>query len=98
MGRPDFEQVKNNLALVVNDSISSKGTRVTHAQRRSVDESAVMVAAPGNGMLSLADNREVSPAPVSRFAPKTLSTNIAHNRVTLPFKRAASFKDMLNSG
>jgi len=44
-------------------------------------------------MLSLIDNREVSPAPVSRFAPKTLgySNNIAHNRITLPFNRAGSF-------
>lgn len=54
-----------------------------------------MLAEPGNGMLSLIDNREVSPAPVSRFAPKTLgySNNISHNRITLPFNRAGSFKE-----
>ena len=44
-------------------------------------------------MLSLIDNREVSPAPVSRFFPKTrgYGNNISHNRVTLPFNRAGSF-------
>ena len=39
-------------------------------------------------MLSLIDNREVSPAPVSNFVPRTLGpSNMGHNRVTLPFKR-----------
>jgi len=51
-----------------------------------------MMVEPGQGMLSLIDNREVSPAPVSHFAPRTLGNNIGHNRVTLPFNRAGSFK------
>jgi len=43
-------------------------------------------------MLSLIDNREVSPAPVSQFALKTLGNNMGSNRVTLPFNRVNSFK------
>ena len=49
-----------------------------------------MQAQPGQGMLSLIDHREVSPAPVSHFAPRTLggaSGNIGSTRVTLPFRR-----------
>ena len=47
-----------------------------------------MMAAPGHGMLNLIDNREISPAPVSHFAPKMRGpSNMNHNRVTLPFKR-----------
>ena len=62
-----------------------------------------MMAAPGFGMLSLIDNREVSPAPVSHFKPKTLGNNIGNNRVSLPFNRSGSFKetstlDKLTSG
>ena len=42
--------------------------------------------------LSLADNREVSPSPVSHFIPKN---QIGHNRVSLPFnglQKTSSFK------
>lgn len=46
-----------------------------------------MIAAPGKGMLSLMNHREVSPAPVSSFALFTQSNNMRNNRVTIPFKR-----------
>ena len=43
-------------------------------------------------MLSLADNREVSPVPVSPFEARRIPSNITNTRVTLPFNKACSFK------
>ena len=89
MGDPGHRNIKNNHAnQATNDSISSNKTRPSRDRGIGRDQSAVMMAAPGQGMLSLIDNREVSPAPVSHFAPRTLgANNIGNNRVTLPFKR-----------
>ena len=53
-----------------------------------VPPTAMRDAEPG---LSLADNREVSPSPVAGFNPRSVSHNIGHNRVTVPFNRASSF-------
>ena len=50
-----------------------------------------MMAQPGHGVLSLIDNREVSPAPVSHFKPKTLLGG-SNASVSFPFHRAGSFK------
>ena len=86
VGHPDYEQVKNP---ELNDSISSNQTRPSGDRQIGRDGSAVMNAAPGLGMLSLIDNREVSPAPVSHFASKT---RIGHNRVSLPFHKQGSLK------
>ena len=59
---------------MINDSISSNKTRPDEDRQIGRDQSAaVMIAAPGQvGVLSLIDNREVSPAPVSHFKPKRL--------------------------
>ena len=47
-----------------------------------------MIAAPGQGMFTLIDNREVSPAPVSGFATRIRGPgNMNSNRVSVPFKR-----------
>ena len=53
-----------------------------------------MMAAPGPGLLTLIDNREVSPAPVSNFAWKT---RIENSRVNLPFNRSGSMKVSLRA-
>ena len=53
---------------------------------------------PPHNFLSLADNREVSPAPVTNFSARSLSNKIGHNRVTVPFSRAQSFKGTSFSG
>lgn len=92
MGDPGHANFKNNpLQLAVNDSISSNKTRPSQDKNDGMDQSAIRMVAPGQGILSLIDNREVSPAPVSHFAPKTLGINrMGHNRVTLPFKRRFS--------
>ena len=87
-GDPGHKNFKNNQALLANDSISSNKTRPSQDHLIGRDQSAIMMAAPGHGMLTLLDNREISPAPVSRFAPKMCGPgNMNHNRVTLPFKR-----------
>lgn len=49
------------------------------------------------GMLSLIDNREVSPKPVSHFALKGQGNNMGSNRVTLPFNRVDSFKPTIST-
>ena len=63
-----------------------------------------MMAAPGHGVLSLIDNREVSPAPVSHFKPKRLQGGMGGSNdgnveygVSQPFhyknyNRSSSFK------
>ena len=53
------------------------------------------------GLRPLLDNAAISPAPISRFAPKTLSLT---SRVSVPFKKAnslvnlASLNQILNNG
>ena len=45
-----------------------------------------------DGLRPLLDNAAISPAPVSRFAPKTKGmSSLIGNRVTLPFNKANSF-------
>ena len=92
-GNPQHAQAKNNAAATValNDSISSNHTRPSQDMKvgRDVPPTAMRDAEPG---LSLADNREVSPSPVAGFNPRSLSNNLGHNRVTVPFNRASSFK------
>jgi len=94
IGRPQHDRVKNNLPmLTLNDSISSNQTRPSQDQQVGRDQPSAMTAEFGQSrLLNLADNREVSPAPVSHFAPRTHGGHIGHNRVTGPFHRAASFK------
>lgn len=87
---------------MINDSISSNKTRPDEDRQIGRDQSAaVMIAAPGQGgVLSLIDNREVSPAPVSHFKPKRLQGQHGSNegkgdyRVSQPFhyNRSSSFK------
>lgn len=62
-------------------------------ERKQADESAVMIAEPGHGMFTLIDHQEVSPAPVSRFAPLSRGAQPAPNRVSLPFHKASSMGD-----
>ena len=85
---------------MINDSISSNKTRPDEDRQIGRDQSAVMMAAPGHGVLSLIDNREVSPAPVSHFKTKRLQVgqgSIDRNAeygVSQPFhyNRSSSFK------
>lgn len=88
---------------MINDSISSNKTRPDEDRQIGRDQSAVMMAAPGYGVLSLIDNREVSPAPVSHFKPKRLQGGVGSNDgnveygVSQPFhyknyNRSSSFK------
>ena len=44
-----------------------------------------------DGLRPLLDNAAISPAPVSRFAPKTAGMSLVSNRVTVPFNKANSF-------
>ena len=43
------------------------------------------------GLRPLLDNAAISPAPISRFAPKTLALT---SRVSLPFKKANSLVNL----
>lgn len=96
-GRPDHQLHKHNqvndLISVASSSYKTQSSKppVSHG---SVDSSYLHQRGTAgfiDGMRPLLDNAAISPAPVSRFAPKTVGMSLNQNRVTLPFNKANSF-------
>ena len=88
------QQVANDLIDEAASSSYKTQSSKPPMSQGSVDSYYMMGKSLGggfDGLRPLLDNAAISPAPVSRFAPKTKGMSLIGNRVTVPFNKANSF-------